>query len=127
RSRLRQRRTDTRRRREASPRRTEGDNRRPSQSASASPARVSREAPYPTTGESAAFARKLVVVGIHSEFVRGDLLEELLELRDLGLDLLLGHFLALELDSRFLDHLVGGEDRGVGADGERDRVGRARV
>jgi hypothetical protein len=42
-------------------------------------------------------------------------------------DLFLVHFLALELDRRLLDHVVGGEDRRLGADGERDRVGRPRV
>src|SRR3954468_3466124 len=52
------------------------------------------------------------------------MVEELLELGD---DLLLVHVLALELDRRLLDHVLGGEDRRVGPDRERDRVRRARV
>src|SRR5437879_2014369 len=46
-------------------------------------------------------------------------LEKLLELGD---DLLLVHLFALELDRRLLDHVVGREDRRLGADSERDRV-----
>src|SRR6266487_845556 len=48
------------------------------------------------------------------EFVRGHVLEELLELRD---DLFLVHLFALELDRGLLDYVVGGEDRRLGADG----------
>ncbi len=53
-----------------------------------------------------------------------DLVEELLELLDHVLGLL---DVVLELDRRLGDDLLGGEDRGAGADGERDRVARARV
>src|SRR6185312_9231402 len=49
------------------------------------------------------------------------------ELQDLGLELLLVDLLALELDRRLGDHVVGGEDGRLGADGERDRIGGARV
>ena len=53
-----------------------------------------------------------------------DVVEEVLELLD---DLLGVLDLVLELDRRLGDHLVGGEDRGAGADGERQRVAGARV
>ena len=43
-----------------------------------------------------------------------------------GRDLVVGR-VALELDARLLDHLVGGVDLRAGPDRERDRVGRPRV
>ena len=56
------------------------------------------------------------------EVLRRDLVEEVLELLD---DLFGVLDLVLELDRRLGDHLVGGEDRRAGADGERERVARA--
>src|SRR5437588_11297284 len=52
-----------------------------------------------------------VLFGVDREFVRSDLFEELLELRDLRLDLFFGHLFALELDAGLLDHVVGRGDR----------------
>ena len=78
----------------------------------------------------AAAASVLVFVELGSlglglgEVLGRDAVEELLELVD---DVLLVHVLALELDRRLLDHLVGREDRRLRPDGDRDRVGRARV
>src|SRR5262249_17153200 len=42
-------------------------------------------------------------------------------------DLLFVHLFSLELDRRLLQDPIVGEDRGLSPDGERDRVGRARV
>src|SRR3954451_19538482 len=61
---------------------------------------------------------------LYSEFVWGDVLEELAEVGD---DLLLVDLLALELDGGLLDDALGRVDGGVGADGEGDRVGGTRV
>ena len=58
------------------------------------------------------------------EVLGRDLVEEVLELLD---DLLGVLDLVLELDRRLGDHVVGGEDRRAGADGQRERVARARV
>ena len=58
------------------------------------------------------------------EVLGRDAVEEALELVD---DVLLADVLALELDRRLLDHLVGRVDRDLCPDGHGDRVGRARV
>src|SRR5581483_6007744 len=58
------------------------------------------------------------------EVLGGDAVEKPLELVD---DLLLVYVLALELDRRLLDHRVGGVDRRVRANRDRDRIRRARV
>ena len=58
------------------------------------------------------------------EVLGGDVVEEVLELLD---DLLGVLDLVLELDRRLGDDVLGGEDRRAGADGERERVGGARV
>ena len=67
-------------------------------------------------------ARLLLLAGL--EVLGRDLVEELLELVH---DLLRVLDLVLELDRGLGDHVLGGEDRGAGADGEGERVGRARV
>src|SRR5262249_49714332 len=54
------------------------------------------------------------------EVLGRDVVEELLELLD---HVLLVDVLALELDRGLLDHLVGREDRRLGAHGDGDRVG----
>ena len=58
------------------------------------------------------------------EVLGGDAVEELLELLDHVLGLL---DVVLELDRRLRDDLLGGVDRGAGADRQRDRVARAGV
>ena len=58
------------------------------------------------------------------EVLRRDAVEEALELVD---DLLLVHVLALELDRRLVDHRVCRVDRRLRPNGDRDRVGGARV
>src|SRR5439155_16812054 len=76
-------------------------------------------------------ARRLVLLALGflavldlGEVLGGDLVEEAAELVD---DLLLVDLVAFHLDRRLLDHVVGGEDGRLGADGDRDRVGGARV
>src|SRR6476646_7618254 len=66
----------------------------------------------------------LLFLSFDRELVGGDVVEELAKLVD---DLLLVHLFALELDRGLLDHALVGEDRGLGANGERDRVGRPGV
>ena len=58
------------------------------------------------------------------EILRRHAVEELLELVD---DLFGVLDLVLELDRGLGDHVLGGEDRRAGADGERERVARPRV
>ena len=59
-----------------------------------------------------------------AEVLGRDVVEEVLELLD---DLLLVLDLVLELDRRLGDDLLGGEDRGARADGQRERIGGTRV
>src|SRR5213076_2836461 len=63
-------------------------------------------------------ARSLLV-GLFAggELVGSDVLEEGAELRDFLLERLVADLLALELDRRFVDHLVGHEDRRLGSNG----------
>src|SRR5207244_2150103 len=79
----------------------------------------------PRADQTRGRAKRLVLFAVRlGELVRGDVLEELLELAD---DLLLVHFAVLELDGGLLDHLFGREDGSLGPDGQGNRVGRTRV
>src|SRR5262249_983011 len=81
----------------------------------------------PSPSSSCASRLVVLVAVLDDELVGRDVLEEAAELQHLRLELLLVDLLALELDRRLGDHVVGREDRRLGADRERDRVGRARV
>ena len=75
----------------------------------------------PSVGRASTAAMSSVLAG---EVLGRDVVEEVLELLD---DLLGVLDLVLELDRGLLDHVLGGEDRGAGAHGEREGVGGARV
>src|SRR6266511_2566205 len=83
-----------------------------------------RAATSPRLIASTKLAATVRGLGIAREVLRGDLVEELLEAVD---DLLGVLDLVLELDRRLGDDLLGGEDRGARAHGERERVARTRV
>ena len=77
----------------------------------------------PRAGPRGRTRRRLAVLAA-GEVFRRDAVEELLELVD---DLFGVLDLVLELDRGLGDHVLGGEDRRAGADGERERVARPRI